>query len=124
MIKDILDFEGKIIGTLELPDDTDDSEWERRLNYFKSITGKPNNVPSYVTRRQMLLALNQKFKVKKQDVLNFIGTLPEPLQYKSLIWFDESQVFERNNELLLQMSPMMGIPTSQLDDLFILAASL
>lgn len=123
MIKrDILNYLNEKIGEIEFEDGT--SEEVIQLKLAKYSKAPESSVPQVATRRQILLALFQMFNVKKQDVINFIGTLPEPLRYEAFIWFDESQVFERNNPLLIQMSPMMGIPTGALDELFILAGTL
>lgn len=32
--RDIIDFEGNVIGTMELPDDTPEQEWQHRLAPF------------------------------------------------------------------------------------------
>lgn len=77
------------------------------------------SVPRSVTRRQMKLALHRN------------GTLPAITQYvdssddiELQIWFHDSQVFERSNEVMNQHLPTLGISPQQADDLFIYAKGL
>jgi hypothetical protein len=41
MIRNVLDYEGRVVGQLELPDDTSDEIWEQRLAKFSAPPPEP-----------------------------------------------------------------------------------
>ena len=81
-----------------------------------------DGVPVVVTRRQALQALNQAGKLT--TVYAAIDGLPEPTRTSVKIDFDSAQEFRRDWPVLLSMQPILGMTDTQLEELFILAASL
>lgn len=93
-------------------------------NDFLGIPNEPvtNVVPQIVTARQMKKALAIAGKLSTIEA--YINSMPEPNKTLVGIEFRESNEFQRNNPLLNQMAPLLGLTASQVDDLFILAATL
>ena len=98
--------------------------WFDNLNQAMTFfSSQPvNGVPVVVTRRQALQALNQSGKLA--DVYAAIDGLPEPTKTSVKIDFDSAQEFRRDWPVLLSMQPILGMTDTQLEELFILAASL
>jgi hypothetical protein len=82
-----------------------------------------DGVPQEVTRRQarQALVLAGKFDL----VQPAIDAIPNPVQ-RALMQseWDDSQTFQRHRPALLQMAAAIGLASSDLDDLFTLAATL
>lgn len=81
-----------------------------------------DGTPTVVTRRQALQALNQAGKLT--EIYEVIDALPEPTRTTVKIDFDSAQEFRRDWPVLLMMQPIIGMTDDQLDDLFVLAATL
>lgn len=76
-----------------------------------------------VTPRQMRTALVLSgFSI--QTIETAIGTLPEPDKSIAMIAWEYSLEFQRNNSLIISMSPLLGLTPAQIDDLFALAKTL
>jgi len=80
-------------------------------------------VPESITRRQarQVLVLNG---ISLATVDAVIGALPEPTRTIAQIFWVDSNDFERHNPMLLQLAPMLGLTSQQLDLLFRQAATL
>lgn len=78
----------------------------------------PDIVPSSCTRKQAFLALLQKNKL--DQVLALVGTAPRGVQ----IAFNESPTFEREDTNLRFLANAAGMSSTDLDQLFTLAATL
>jgi hypothetical protein len=85
----------------------------------ESIT---NPVPQTVTTRQMHKALAMTNKLS--TIKAFIASLPEPNKTLIDIEFNQSNEFQRDNILLNQMAPQLGMTSADVDQLFIYASTL
>ena len=81
-------------------------------------------VPSSVTRRQAIQAL-RIHGITKAMVADALAAIPDDLQRDlAMIEWEDSQVFERNRELVASMGAAFGMNATQLDALFITAGNL
>ena len=82
-----------------------------------------SQVPFSVTRRQLKLQLTLSgFNLSLIDYV--IGQLPEPDRSFALIGWNDSTDFERDNPLIKQLAPQLGLSESQVDQIFINASKL
>jgi len=79
-------------------------------------------VPSSVTMRQARLALLQTGLLSQVNTT--IANMPSPAGDAARIEWEFSSVVERNRPLVQSLVGALGITDAQLDDLFILAATL
>lgn len=79
-------------------------------------------VPQVVTMRQARLALLQEGLLG--SVATAIASLPSPQKEAAEIEWEYSQEVHRNRELVTMLAPALNFTPAQLDDLFILAATL
>lgn len=80
-------------------------------------------VPQSVTRRQARQALLLGGKLDK--VQPAIDSIPDPVQRgMAQIEWDDSQSFQRDRPLLIQIGTALGLNAAGLDDLFIKASKL
>lgn len=79
-------------------------------------------VPPVVTMRQARLALFDAGLL--DDVEAAINALPEPAKTRAQITWDKSQEVQRENGLVSQLAPAMGLTPAQIDALFIAAGKL
>ena len=81
-------------------------------------------VPVSVTRRQAIQAL-RIHGITKAMVSDALAAIPDALQRDlAMIEWEDSQVFERNRELVASMGAAFGMNATQLDALFITAGNL
>lgn len=80
-------------------------------------------VPESITRRQarQVMVLNG---ISLAAVDAVIAALPEPSRTVATIFWSDSNDFERHNPMLLQLAPLVGLNSQQLDLLFRQAATL
>ena len=83
---------------------------------------EPVAVPQIVTMRQARLALLGAGKLT--DVNNAINALPSPTKEAALIEWEYSQEVNRQNGLVSQLAPLLGMTEADLDALFIAGAAL
>ena len=84
----------------------------------------PPRVPAKVTARQAIQALIG-IGVYEEDVEAVIDGIADPTQQRvARNFWRRSNDFERANPTLNAIAPALGLTQAQLDDLFILAASL
>ena len=76
-----------------------------------------------VTPRQMRIALVMS-GISISNIEAVINSLPEPDQSVVRITWEYSVEFQRNNPLIASMGPALGLTTAQIEQLFILAATL
>ena len=91
------------------------------------FNGVPNEaiedlVPQIVTARQMKKALAITGKLAMIEA--YINSMAEPNKTLVGIEFRESNEFQRNNAILNQMAPLLGLNQEQVDELFVLATTL
>jgi hypothetical protein len=79
-------------------------------------------VPSSVTMRQARLALLQAGKLGSVDAA--IASMPSPQKEEAQIEWDYSSAVERDRPITKMMGSALGMTESEVDNLFILAATL
>ncbi len=84
--------------------------------------GMDLSVPAYVTMRQARLALLTMGKLG--DVAAAIESLPSPQKEAAQIEWEYSSAIFRDKPLVQTLGPLLGLSETELDDLFILAATL
>jgi hypothetical protein len=80
-------------------------------------------VPFSVTPRQIRIALIMS-GISLETIESMINALPEPDKSITRVTWEYSVEFQRSNPVLNAMTPMLGMTSSQVDDLFKLAATL
>lgn len=95
------------------------------LNDFNGVPNTPvsDNIPKVVTPRQIRLALVVS-GIPISVIESTIDSLPEPQKSMTRITWEYSTEFQRSNPMLAAMSPMLGLTSEQVDNLFVLAATL
>ena len=83
---------------------------------------EPIAVPQIVTMRQARLALLGAGKLT--DVDNAINALPSPAKEAAQIEWEYSQEVNRQNGLVSQLAPLLGMTEADLDALFVAGAAL
>lgn len=79
-------------------------------------------IPQSVTMRQARLALLQ---VNKLHLIQpIIDSLPSPQKEEAQITWEYSQEVQRNNGLVSQLAPALGMTEQDIDDLFTIASGL
>jgi len=81
-----------------------------------------NGVPQAVTMRQAQLALLQNGLLSAVD--SAISSIPGDAGIAARITWEKSSMVERNNALVATLAPMLNLTNEQIDQLFILAATL
>ncbi len=121
MIRDILNYQGQIIGQLELPDDTSEEVWQKKLAVY--ALPSPSDTLKDVTPRQIRQAL-VLYGISLTDIDNALNGLPEPTKSLAKIEWEYSISFQRNRDLVNQVGALLGWTSQQLDDLWKYAAGL
>lgn len=95
------------------------------LSYMDAINGAvvPESVPQIVSPRQIRLALVTS-GISIDTVESFIDSLPDPDKSITRVTWEYSKEFHRTNPILNSLAPALGLSSSQVDDLFKLAATL
>jgi hypothetical protein len=118
--RNILNQQGQIIGQLELPDGTSEEEWTRQLaKYTQSQATPVRDVTPRQIRQAWILSGKQL-----SEIDDAIAALPEPHRSLAQIEWEYSTIVMRNNPLVAMLGQAQGYTSQQLDDLWILAASL
>lgn len=94
-------------------------------NDFNGISnaGIVTNIPFAVTPRQIRLALLGA-GISVATIEAAIDSLPEPNKSAARITWEYSVEFQRSNPLIQSMSPMLGLTSEQVDQLFLIASTL
>lgn len=121
MTRDILDYQGNVVGELDLPDDTSEAVWAEKL----AVYARPPTiqVSPDVTPRQIRQALILSGMTLAQIDAAIAG-LPEPTRSLAQVEWEYSIAFQRNRPLVIAMASMLGWSSAQVDALWKLAASL
>lgn len=82
-----------------------------------------SNVPETISSRQLRLALVSS-GISLSIIEDTINALPEPNNSLTKITWEYSTIFERYHPLLEGLGLQLGLNSQQIDDLFILGASL
>ena len=89
---------------------------------WDTVMIRPIAVPQVVTMRQARLALLSEALLDDVDVA--LQALTEPNKSSAIIEWEYSQTVERNRPFVALLGDALGLNDTQLDDLFILAATL
>ena len=92
---------------------------------FESFNVADVNISAHtsVTPRQMRVALIMS-GISIASIEAMIDALEEPQKSVVKTTWEYSTVFERENEMLNQMAPLLNLTQSQVDNLFLLAGTL
>lgn len=82
----------------------------------------PPGPPKSVTMRQARLALHAAGLLAGVEAA--IAALPEPTKTQAQIEWEYSNEVQRNNGIVAQLSPALGLTEAQLDALFVSAAAI
>lgn len=116
---DLLEADAALMGT-SLDDHTQMlADW---VATYVPPPPEPVAVPQIVTMRQARLALLGAGKLT--DVDNAINALPSPTKEAAQIEWEYSQEVNRQNGLVSQLAPLLGMTDADLDALFIAGAAL
>lgn len=116
---DLLEADAALMGT-SLDDHTQMlADW---VAAYVPPPPEPVAVPQIVTMRQARLALLGAGKLT--DVDNAINALPSPTKEAAQIEWEYSQEVNRQNGLVSQLAPLLGMTDADLDALFIAGAAL
>lgn len=121
MTRDILNYQGTVIGQLELPDDTSEQVWTEKLSVY-ALPPAAQTIPD-VTPRQIRQALVLG-GISLATIDAALNSLPEPQKSLALISWNYSLAFERNQELVESVAHLLGWTSQQLDDLWLFAGTL
>jgi hypothetical protein len=99
-------------------------------NGWQEVTGSwpppapppPPAIPTMVTMRQARLALLRGGLLSQVDAA--IAALPSPQKEEAEIEWEYSQEVHRDRALVQMLAPALGLTESDLDDLFIMGATL
>lgn len=128
------EIEHSIYGWIPFTASPDDSEplgveiYNRAINgEFGTIeeyvpTSPVVSVPSFVTMRQARLVLLQQGLLSQVQIA--INSLPSPQNEAAQIEWDYSSEVHRDKPFVQMLGTLLGLNSLQLDELFILAASL
>lgn len=119
--RNILDYQGNIVGQLELPDNTLEEVWAAKLAVYAKPP--PPKIIAAVTPRQMRSAL-LLMGITESMILTAINSLPSPNKDLALIAWEYSTAFERNNSLTALVAADLGWSSDQLDQLWYFAVTL
>lgn len=121
MTRDILDYQGNVIGELSLPDDTSEAVWTAKLAPY-AVAPVIAIIPD-VTPRQIRQALIMS-GISLSAIDAALGTLPEPTKSMAMVEWEYSTAFQRNRPLVAAVQAMLGWTSDQVDALWVLASSL
>jgi hypothetical protein len=121
MVHNILDYQGNVVGQLELPDNTPADVVAAKLAPYAKAPAP--EVIEDVTPRQIRQALILSgYSLAMID--SAISQLPEPTQSLARVEWEYSTMVQRNRPLVSQMAALLGVSSAQLDALFKLAKTL
>lgn len=118
--RDILNWQGNVIGSLTLPDNTSEAQWGAVLSPYAI---NPSTICQPVTARQMRQALFM-MGVSASQIDSAIAGLPDPTKTVAQIQWEYSNDFLRDNPMVAMVGQMLSWTSSQLDSLWHLAATL
>jgi hypothetical protein len=119
-LRNILDYNGNIIGELSLPDDATEQQWSNALAPYAVKQPVP---PPSVTPRQIRQALVLN-GVSLAAIDSALAGLPDPTKTMAQIEWEYSTLVYRSNPLVGQVGQLLGWTSDQIDALFIFANSL
>ena len=121
--RDILDIEGNVIGTLEMPEGTSEETWALALAPYHTPIEEPVVEIKDVTPRQIRQALILS-GVTMEMIENALDALEEPSKTMARIEWEYSTAFQRDRPFVDAVAQLLGWTSEQVDALWVLAASL
>ena len=118
--RNILDYNGNIIGSLSLPDSATETDWGHALAPYAIKQPAP---PEAVTPRQIRQALVMN-GVSLSAIDSALASLPDPMKTLAQIEWEYSTEVLRHNPLVNQVGVLLNWNSDQIDALFIQAAGL
>ena len=119
--RNILDYQGNVVGELELPEGTSEQEWQKKLAVYAVA---PNNTYiAPITSRQIRLQIVLQ-GLSLSDITDAIAQLPEPDRSLAAIEWEYATVCERQHTMVDSVGAILGLNSAQLDELWIAAAKL
>ena len=121
MKNDILNYLGEKIGELELPDDATEQAWAEKLEAYAAplVTKTVETVSARQLRQAIVLS-----GMTMAQVDGILDSLPEPRRALALISWEYSTEFIRHTDLVDFVGLSVGLSSDQIDDIWLLAASL
>jgi hypothetical protein len=119
--RDILNYLGDKIGELELPSNTSEEIWQKKLALYAMAPEASKLVD--VTPRQIRQALVLS-SVSMQQIEDALNALPEPNKSMAKIEWEYSIAFKRDRPFVAAVGQLLGWSNAQIDALWQLAASL
>lgn len=116
--RDIVDAEGNVIGSVALPENATDAQWDKALSAYTTPTPIGDVTPRQI---RQVMVLNG---ISVATIETALSTLPEPLQSLAKIEWEYSVAFQRHRPLVIQMGALLGFTSDQLDALWKQAAAL
>lgn len=110
-------YRATINGLVELT-----PEEEAELEALENAPPPPPPVPASITMRQARRALHQEGLLSQVEAA--IQALPDPPKTEAIIEWEYSNEVQRYNGFVSQLAPILGLSEQDLDNLFILGASL
>lgn len=120
MTRDILDYQGNVIGQIEFPDDTPDAVVEAKLAAY-AVAPTPTIQP--ITARQIRLQLLY-MGISLGDIDTALNSLPEPQKSLALVEWEFASTFDRSHALVDFVGATLGWTSEQLDQLWLAAVQL
>ena len=109
-----------ILATPEFAEQHHPGKW--RMAEVQDVAVTPiNPVPQSISMRQARLALLQIGKL--QQINSAITSLPSPQKEEAEIEWQYANDVQRYNGVVSLLAPVLGLSETDIDDLFILAAS-
>jgi hypothetical protein len=120
MKKDIYNYLNQHIGELELPDDTSEEVWEKKLAFYRV---GPEEIFPPVKAAQLRQALFIQ-GISASRVEEAINTQEEPMKTMALIAWEYETEFKRNSDTVNLIGTAIGLNHMGIDELWKLAVTL
>lgn len=114
----------QLVSPVTIPNDWAPGKYTWGGSDFEAVivAAPPTPVPSSVTMRQARIALLAAGLL--DDVETAIAGLSSPTKERAQIEWEYSNEVQRNNGIVAQLGPLLGLSSAQIDALFIQAAAL
>jgi hypothetical protein len=120
MTRNILDFQGNIVGTIEFPAGTPEAVINAKL---AEMARNPSDALPDITPRQVRQALILS-GISIQQIENAIAQLPEPNKSLAQVEWEYSIAFKRINPLVAQIGQIVGKTPAEIDAIWRLGMTL
>lgn len=118
--RNVLDYQGNVVGTISFPEGTSEEIWAQRLT---DAATPARLVIMDVTPRQIRQALVLS-GVTLEQIDTALNALPEPMKTMAKVEWEYSNSFQRNRPLVAAVGVMLGWTSGQIDALWLFAGTL